>query len=422
MPTSSVIHRAMNNTNILILVASLAMGINLASAESSPNSNDDRMRVLKQSVNAAAAACQASTNDVGGKLWQAYKQLVATNLPQVLDLAQKTPASETAFEMFSWMAMKGLFERGPVFTNRIQAVEMLAKYHATNSGVGPLCGFIGHNWEWRWRERPVVDFLQAVAKNNPVRAIRAQAIYALGCLDANKSEQLAVFENWSKAPFYAKDLTTNDLVELPTFGSSQQAATDAEHEFNEVIANYSDCLDLRELRSPKEEAPHLKKLAEENLFGLKNFSLGNKAPEIEAEGVDGNKFKLSDSRGKICVLTFWASWCGPCMQMVPIERALAQRMQGKSFNMIGVNGDEILPDAKHAMEREKMTWPSFWNGKEGPNGPIATAWNVHGWPTIFVLDSDGIIRFKYEGYGSESSNVLNGCVDELMKRLPAKNP
>ena len=141
---------------------------------------------------------------------------------------------------------------------------------------------------------------------------------------------------------------------------------------------------------------------------------------FRSEGVDGKKFKLSDSRGKICVLTFWASWCGPCMQMVPVERALAERMHGKLFAMIGVNGDAILPDAKRAMEREKMTWPSFWNGKEGPKGPIATAWNVHGWPTIFVLDSEGIIRFKYEGYGNESSNVLNGCVDELMEKLQDK--
>jgi thiol-disulfide isomerase/thioredoxin len=265
-----------------------------------------------------------------------------------------------------------------------------------------------------------VNFLKSVVKNNPGRPIRAQATYALGCLYANKSEQLAVFENWSKAPFYAKDLTTNDLAEMPTFGSSQQAAADAEREFSEVIANYSDCLDLRELRNPKEVAPPLKKLAEENLFALEHLSLGKKAPEIVAEGVDGKKFKLSDSREKICVLTFWASWCGPCMQMVPVERALAQRIQGKSFAMIGVNGDPNLSDAQRAIEREKMTWPSFWNGKEGSKGPIAMAWNVHGWPTIFVLDSEGIIRFKYEGYGNESSNVLNGCVDEMMKKLPTR--
>lgn len=399
----------------------LVLAVITVHSEHLSSSNLVEVNALKMALVDAHTAFY-STNDESLKLYYAWRQLEQTNLPQMISLAQKEPESQTACDVFLWIVLNADANRGPLFTNQLESLDNLTKYHSTNSQVGPLCSYLGRFWNWHWREKSVVDFLKSVVKNNPVRAIRAQAIYALGCLDANKSEQLAEFENWSKVPFYAKNLTTNDLVEIPTFGSSQQAAADAEREFKEVIANYSDCLDLRELRSPKDEVPHLKKLAEENLFALKNFSVGKKVPEIKAGGVDGKKFKLSDSRGKICVLNFWASWCGPCMQMVPVERALAERMQGKSFTMIGVNGDPALPDAKRAMDREKMTWPSFWNGKEGPGGPIATTWNVHGWPTIFVLDSDGIIRFKYEGYGNESSNVLNGCVDELMKYLPAKKP
>jgi thiol-disulfide isomerase/thioredoxin len=398
----------------------LALAVITVRSEELSSSNAVEMASLTKALN-DAYNIYSSTNDEGGRLYKAWRELEKTNLPQMLSLAQKEPETQPACDVFLWIAMKAAANRGPFFTNRLQALDGLAKYHSTSPKVGPLCSYLGRDWPWRWREPAVVDFLKSVAKNNPARAIRAQAVYALGCLDAEESEELADFENWRQAPFFAKNLTANDLVELPTFGSSQQTASKAEHEFNDVVANYSDCLDLRELRSPQEEAPHLKKLAEENLFALKHLSLGNQAPEIEAEGVDGKKFKLSDSRGKICVLNFWASWCGPCMQMVPVERALAQRMQGKSFALIGVNGDAILPDAKRAMEREKMTWSSFWNGKEGPKGPIAAAWNVHGWPTIFVLDSKGIIRLKYEGYGSESSNVLNGCVDELIKTSPSKN-
>ena len=105
----------MKIAGILFFAVSLALGINLASAESSPNTSDGQMRALKQSVDDAFAAYQASTSDAGGRLWQTYKQLVATNLPQVLELAQKNPASKTSFEMFSWIAMQGLFERGPIF-------------------------------------------------------------------------------------------------------------------------------------------------------------------------------------------------------------------------------------------------------------------------------------------------------------------
>jgi hypothetical protein len=105
------------------------------------------------------------------------------------------------------------------------------------------------------------------------------------------------------------------------------------------------------------------------------------------------------------------------MNLVPVERALAERMKGKPFTLIGVNGDGILPDAQRAVAREKMAWPSFWNGKGGANGSISSAWNISGWPTVYVLDANGIIRFKEEGYGDASSNILNGCVDELMKEV-----
>jgi thiol-disulfide isomerase/thioredoxin len=409
------------NMKIITSLLVFVMAAISAHSEERLSSNAVEMTALTKALNDAYNTYY-STNDESGKFYNAWRELEKTNLPQMLLLAQKEPETQPACDVFLWIALNAAANRGPFFTNRLQSLDYLTKYHSTNSKIGPLCSYLGRYWPWHWREPVVLDFLKSVVKNNLVRANRAQASYALGCLYANESEQLAAFENWGKVPVYAKTLTTNDLVELSTFGTSQQAAADAEHEFSEVIANYSDCLDLRELRSPKDEAPHLKKLAEESLFALKNLSLGRKAPEIEVEGVDGKKFKLSDSHGKICVLTFWASWCGPCMQMVPVERALAERMRGKPFAMIGVNGDAILPDANRAMEREKMTWPSFWNGKEGPKGPLATAWNVHGWPTIFILDPEGIIRFKYEGYGNESSNVLNGCVNELMEKLRDKKP
>ena len=410
--------RAMNIAGILIFAVSLAMGINPASAELSPSPGDDQMRALKQSVDDASAAYQAATNDADGKLWQTYKQLVATNLPRVLALAQKNPASKASFEIFSWIAMKGLFERGPVFTNRIQAIELLAKYQATNSEVGPLCSFIGHRWIWHWRERPVVDFLEAVAKDNPDRANRGQAILSLGTLNVCKAENLAQFEQWGSARFYSASIAKFDTTDLTQWGDSKSAANEAERQLEEVVAEYADCRDLQP-RDSKEQ-PRLKTEAENELVQLLHLSLGKTAPEIDGESIEVQEFKLSDSRGKITVLSFWASWCGPCMQLVPVERALTERMKGKPFTVVGVDGDAILPDARRAVANEKMTWPSFWNGRGGPHGPISSAWNVSGWPTVYVLDANGIIRFKFEAYGDPASNMLNGSVDELMKDLQSR--
>jgi len=320
-------------TTLLVLVSFI---ITLHSEQLSP-SDLVEINALKKAVDDAYTALR-STKDDSGKLYKVYAQLEETNVPKIFSLAQKEPESQPAFYVFLWIAMDSYALRGLIPTYQLQSLEYLAKYHSTNSKLGPLCSFLGRYWADWWRDpmvdflkalvehssnpaarerainelrrleankpkQPVVDFLKSVVKNNSDRAIRAQAIYALGRLDANKSEALAGFE---KIPAYAKSMTANALAEWKTFGSSQQAAADAESKFNEVIANYSDCLDLWELSSPKEEAPRLKELAEQQLFALKHLSVGKEAPEIEAEGVDGKRFKLSDSRGKVCVLTFWA--------------------------------------------------------------------------------------------------------------------
>ena len=161
-------------------------------------------------------------------------------------------------------------------------------------------------------------------------------------------------------------------------------------------------------------------MAEIELFELEHLTVGKVAPELKGEDIDGKKLELSDYRGKVVVLIFWASWCGPCMQMVPSEVRLAKRMKGKPFALIGINGDAIQNDARHAIEKENMSWPSFWD-KKGVGGAIPTAWNIHGWPTVFVLDSDGVIQLKFEGYGgANTENRLNEKVDLLINQLANK--
>ena len=63
------------------------------------------------------------------------------------------------------------------------------------------------------------------------------------------------------------------------------------------------------------------------------------------------------------------------------ERSLVKRLEDKPFALLGVNSDTDKDALKKAMEKEHITWRSFWNGPEGTGGPISTKWNVHGWPT-----------------------------------------
>jgi len=78
--------------------------------------------------------------------------------------------------------------------------------------------------------------------------------------------------------------------------------------------------------------------------------------------------------------------------MLPHERSLVEKLKDSPFALIGVNSDP-RERLREAMVAEKITWRSFWDGGT-TSGPIATRWNVRGWPTIYILDAKGVIRAK----------------------------
>jgi thiol-disulfide isomerase/thioredoxin len=135
-------------------------------------------------------------------------------------------------------------------------------------------------------------------------------------------------------------------------------------------------------------------LSTSSLFEIMNLGIGKMVPEIEGEDLDGVAFKLSDYRGKVIMISFWASWCGPCMAEVPHERELVKRYIGRPFVLIGVNGDPNKGAISGLLEKKQIPWRSFWCGEKGPFGPIPRKWNVNTWPTVFLIDHQGLIRAK----------------------------
>src|SRR5207247_373705 len=97
--------------------------------------------------------------------------------------------------------------------------------------------------------------------------------------------------------------------------------------------------------------------------------------------------------------------------MYPHERSLVKRLAGKPFALVGVNSDTERDQIREIMKKEEISWPSFWNGG-GTDGPISSEWNVHGWPTIYVFDKDGVIRFK-----NKREKELDACVDKLLAEM-----
>jgi hypothetical protein len=100
--------------------------------------------------------------------------------------------------------------------------------------------------------------------------------------------------------------------------------------------------------------------------------------------------------------------------MYPHERSLVKKMEGKPFVLVGVNSDPNKEQLREAMQKERITWRSFWSGPKGTQGPIATAWNVRGWPTLYILDDKGVIHHKH--LGSPGDKVLDEEIETLVKK------
>ena len=95
--------------------------------------------------------------------------------------------------------------------------------------------------------------------------------------------------------------------------------------------------------------------------------------------------------------------------MIPDQRALAAELKGKPFTFLGINSDEDRSGLQKRFDDEKITWPQIY---EGQRREISETWNVHAYPTLYVIDQEGVIRKR--GFLSEAE------ISETVKGLLAK--
>jgi peroxiredoxin len=281
---------------------------------------------------------------------------------KLLVLAEKDAQSPFAEEAATWILLNT--PDGPEVK---RAADLIVRNHVRSTNLVQLCDGIT-----RLRHRSAVPLLRAILRDNPDSTVKAHACFALAML----------------------------LKGQANAASDNQAAQEAGELFDRIIREFGQVVSLDGLV--------LADQAKTELFELRHLGVGQLAPEIEGKDLDGRKMKLSDYRGKVVVLSFWGTWCSACMTMVPDERKLVQQMTGKPFALIGVNSDHDEAKLKKALEAEKITWPSF---RDGMQGPIAKAWNVQSWPTVYVLDGEGIIRYR-----DVRGQALFDAVEELIRQ------
>ena len=376
---------------------------NISSSPAVPGSklgtdSSERLKALKKEVDVLA------TNSVASQL------MADANIPRMLDLVRQEPDSVTASEVLLWIMQRPEIATKPY---ELGVLELLRENQVTNPRIGWICRGIGwyYNHKDDWRKPATMDLLHAVAEKNPDRAARGQATLALARLTKNKASYLECFQN--SIPAMRDTQSEERRAEYLERWSNEDAnavSREAGRLFDVVIEQYGDCREF-----PKRPDLTLAKGAERDLYELRHLAVGQAAPEIVAEDLDGRGVRLSDYRGKVVVICFWATWCPSCMDLIPLERALVSRMAGKKFAIVGINGDVDRVKASTAADKQGITWQSFWD--RGPDGPISSSWNVLGWPTVYILDAKGVIRFKAMDDGANMDNA----VSQLMNGQPGRN-
>jgi thiol-disulfide isomerase/thioredoxin len=137
----------------------------------------------------------------------------------------------------------------------------------------------------------------------------------------------------------------------------------------------------------------------------------NYAPDFSFTSSEGDYVALDDLRGKVVVLDFWATWCGPCTSSVPDLRNLHRKyVTNQSFVMIGISADFDEQAWRDFTSLNKMLWTHYLD----KDRKIQRAFGIHAYPTYMVIDHEGIVRFQSIGAGYRSAI---GLEDAIRKQL-----
>ena len=184
-----------------------------------------------------------------------------------------------------------------------------------------------------------------------------------------------------------------------------------------LVTNYPDChataliinnfvikdRDLAEVEkmyeglTPRIKNAYLGRKLKTSIDNIKKTSIGSVVPDFTLQAPDGKDVSLSDYRGKIVLLDFWASWCGPCLREVPNVKKVYDKFHAKGFEILSVSLDDKKDNWVNAIEKNDLNWGHV-SSLKGWSCPVAKLYNVSGVPAMLLIDKEGkIVATKLRG-------------------------
>ena len=121
---------------------------------------------------------------------------------------------------------------------------------------------------------------------------------------------------------------------------------------------------------------------------------GQQAPDFALKSSTGDNLRLSEFRGDVVMINFWATWCGPCRQEMPLLDELYSRYQRVGFNLLGVNIDDDSRRAMQMIDELGVSFPVLFDSRK----EVSKLYEVEAMPVTVIVDREGTVRYIHHGY------------------------
>lgn len=141
------------------------------------------------------------------------------------------------------------------------------------------------------------------------------------------------------------------------------------------------------------------------------------APDFSATDLSGRPVSLRSYRGRVVVLDFWASWCDPCIRLIPDLKALHRDFAGEGVVLIGVNSDDSENALRAAVKAHGIDWPQVWDAS-GEHDPLGLKYGIYGIPATIIIDKEGRIFKRWSTWDNKMSTYVRFLLDQPSENDP----